>query len=122
MQELLLETGKQIDLSNRARQEIWGNDAQVVDVPGQGRTWVARIRNNEGEEREMGWSRIRDERGALVWSPEGESLEDGDYSVMYVDPYTPSVRLAELRAGGEIILGIDSREVEALESILPPKR
>jgi len=98
---VLFPTTKQlISLSGRVRDLINKHDPKPIKVPGQGETWVALLPGSEGKIIQVGWSRIRDEYGALIWTKEG-NLMSGDYNVMYVNPYEEQVILCHLKCNGE---------------------
>ncbi len=103
-----------IEYTDRLRQQIWDYDAREIVVPGQGGTWVSRfIGLKTGEKIEIGWSRIRDEYGALVWG-EKDEMESGHYCVMYIDPYVPYARSCEITGGGRESLAINISDLQVL--------
>jgi len=85
-----------LDLTNKLRDLINQNNPSLIEVPGQGTTWASDITFPDGSQRQLGWARIRDEQGALVWTDKGERLELGNYNVLYVDPYSSVVEITRI--------------------------
>lgn len=106
-----------ISLTDKLRRLINDSNPGLIEIPGQGRTWASDINLPDGKEIQLGWSRIRDEYGALVWTEDGEKLKNGNYNVMYVDPYNEDIRLAEFRTKEEKVLGIQWSSIQKIMAV-----
>jgi len=113
-----------LGLTDNLRDMIWNTryKTQVVDVPGQGATWMSEIDFPDGTTGELGWYRFHDEIGSLVWTNKEEGLKSGNYSALYVDPYNPPFIQALEIKNGKDAYGIKWKNIELLFSLLENKK
>lgn len=95
--ELLVAYGK-------LRNIIIDNKPFFVEIPGQGITLSAIVPEKATQQQILlGWSRFRDEDGAVVWGADADARK-GNYNVMYACPYDyrqQKVLVGEVRGGTE---------------------